>query len=76
MDNRDSDWVNPQKIESTWIFWHFTEFQVKVKGEDGGSKSSKTSVSYHRTTWRHNPEDLYLHLHRKKKKLKSHFMER
>jgi hypothetical protein len=35
------------------------------------ARSSETLVSYHITTWRHNPEDLDLNLHRREN-LKSH----
>jgi hypothetical protein len=44
--------ITPQKT-STWIFTLKTE----------AAQSSETLVSYHNTTWRHNPEDLDPGLH-------------
>jgi hypothetical protein len=33
---------------------------------------SETSVFYHNTTWRHNPEDLDLNLYHRRGSLKTH----
>jgi hypothetical protein len=36
-------------------------FKVKMEA----ARSSETSVTYHTTTWRHNPEDMRLNVHRR-----------